>query len=227
MTSFGFSSRLAPAVAAALLLLATGCSGVTAFQGNMAVAATPPPPPPPAPVPPPPPPVVEKVEAPKNVEVVGNHIEIHQKIQFEVSKAIIKPESFPLLAEIADVIKKNPQIKKLMVEGHSSAEGDAAMNQRLSDDRAKSVRQHLVDKGGVAAGILAAKGYGETKPLMSNDTDAGKEKNRRVEFLITDPAGPPGGTVAAPAPATPPATPAVKTAPAGASMKAPKAGKGK
>ncbi len=224
MTSFGFSSKLAPAVAAALLLLATGCSGVTAFQGNMAVAATPPPPPP-APVPPPPPPVVEKVEAPKTVEVVGNHIEIHQKIQFEVSKAIIKPESFPLLAEIADVIKKNPQIKKLMVEGHSSAEGDAAMNQRLSDDRAKSVRQHLVDKGGVAAGILTAKGYGETKPLMSNDTDAGKEKNRRVEFLITDPAGPPGGTVAGAAhpPAPAPTTPAVKTTP----MKAPKAGKAK
>jgi len=219
MSSFGFSKLrggVAPAFFAVVLAIGTGCGGVTAFQGNMAIAATPPPPPPPAPAPAPPPPPPETA---KNVEVKNDHIEIHQKIQFEQAKAVIKSESFGLLNEIADVIKKNPQIKKISIEGHSSAEGDAAMNQKLSDERAKSVRTYLVDKGGVKADSLVSKGYGETKPIASNDTDEGKEKNRRVEFVILDPAPKAGGTTAA--------TPAAPAAPASptTSMKAPKATK--
>ncbi len=223
MSSFGFSklrAGVAPVVAV-MLALGTGCGGVTAFQGNMAIAATPPPPPPPPPVVAAPPPPPEPV---KNVEVKNDHIEIHQKIQFEQGKAIIKSESFGLLNEIADVIKKNPQIHKISIEGHSSAEGDAGMNQKLSDERAKSVRTYLVDKGGVKADALVSKGFGETKPIASNDTDDGKEKNRRVEFVIVDPAPKAGATTttAAPAPAAP-ATPAsVKPA---ASTKIMKAGK--
>jgi outer membrane protein OmpA-like peptidoglycan-associated protein len=154
--------------------------------------------------------------------VKGNHIDIHQKIQFEVAKATIKQESYALLAEIADVIKKNPQIKKISIEGHSSAEGDAKMNQKLSEDRAASVRQHLIDKGGIKADALVSKGFGESKPLASNDTDEGKEKNRRVEFVIVDPPAAPGGTAAAT-----PATPATPPTSAGALLKAPKAGKAK
>src|SRR5687767_2777121 len=129
--------------------LLVGCSGTRVFAGQNAfsIVGTPPPPPPPPPKkeePPPPPP-----EPPKRVEVRDNKIEIKEKIQFEVAKATILPASFDLLKEIGEVIKKNPQIKKLSIEGHASSEGDPKANMKLSDDRAKSVMKHLVDKEGV------------------------------------------------------------------------------
>ena len=186
MSSFGFSSRVVSVLAVAIAAsAATACGGVTAFQGKeaFAIAATPPPPPPA----PPPPPVVEKAPVvPSKVEVAADHIDIKEKIQFEVNKAVIKEASFPLLNEIADVIKKNPQIKKLSIEGHSSSEGVAAQNQTLSEDRAKAVRQYLVDKGGVKADALVSKGFGATKPIADNKTEEGREKNRRVEFNILE-----------------------------------------
>jgi len=119
------------------------------------------------------------------VEVRDNSIEIHEKIQYEVNKAVIKPESFGLLDEIVKVIQENAYIKKIQIEGHASAEGDAKHNMKLSDERAKSVRKYLVDHG-VDAGRLIAKGFGITKPLASNDTEEGREKNRRVEFNILE-----------------------------------------
>lgn len=161
-----------------------GCGGQIAFAGStpLTIVGEPPPPPPPPPAPPP------KVEAPKpppRVEVRDNSIDIHEKIQFEVNKATIKAESFGLLDEIVKVIKENAYIKKIQIEGHASAEGDAKHNMKLSDDRAKAVRKYLVDHG-VEADHLIAKGFGITKPLASNDTEEGKEKNRRVEFNILE-----------------------------------------
>jgi OOP family OmpA-OmpF porin len=117
--------------------------------------------------------------------VRDNSIDIHEKIQFEVNKATIKPESFGLLDEIVKVIKENAYIKKIQIEGHASAEGDAKHNMKFSDERAKAVRKYLVDHG-VEADHLIAKGFGITKPLASNDTEEGKEKNRRVEFNILE-----------------------------------------
>jgi len=123
---------------------------------------------------------------PPRVELRDNKIEIREKIQFEVNKAVIKPESFGLLKEIGDVIKKNPQIKKLSIEGHASAEGDAKANKKLSEDRAKSVLDYLVKTEKVDAKILASKGWGVEKPIGDNATEEGREKNRRVEFLVTE-----------------------------------------
>jgi OOP family OmpA-OmpF porin len=60
------------------------------------------------------------------------------------------------------------------------------MNMKLSDDRAKSVMKHLIDKEGIDAKILSAKGFGITKPIGDNKTEEGREKNRRVEFVVTD-----------------------------------------
>jgi outer membrane protein OmpA-like peptidoglycan-associated protein len=166
--------------------LLVGCSGTRVFAGSNAfsIVGTPPPPPPPPPKkePPPPPP-----EPPKRVEVRDNKIEIKEKIQFEVAKATILPASFDLLKEIADVIKnKDLAIKKLSIEGHASAEGDPKANMKLSDERAKSVMKHLIDKEGVDAKVLTAKGFGITKPIGDNKTDEGREKNRRVEFVIVE-----------------------------------------
>jgi len=128
----------------------------------------------------------EEPKPPARVELRDNKIEIKEKIQFEVNKATIKEASFSLLHEIADVIKANPQVKKLSIEGHASAEGNAAKNKKLSDERAKSVMDHLVKKEGIDVARLAAKGWGVEKPIAGNDTEEGREKNRRVEFLVTE-----------------------------------------
>lgn len=174
-------TRLSPlALVAGSALMLIACGGQTAFSGKVPLVVPGDAPPPPAP----PPPKEEPKPAPR-VELRDNKIEITEKIQFEASKAVIKPESFGLLDEIVDVIKKNPHIKKMAIEGHASSEGNADFNRKLSDDRAKAVRQYLVDHG-IAAETLTAKGYGADKPIASNDTEEGREKNRRVEFNVTE-----------------------------------------
>lgn len=160
-----------------------GCAGTKVFEGGTAFTVVGNPPPPPAPPPPPPPP--PKEEPPARVEVRDNKIEIREKIQFDHNKATIKAESHSLLDEIVDVIKKNPHIKKIAIEGHASAEGNAAYNKTLSDRRAKAVMAYLTGKG-IDAGMLTAKGFGSEKPIAPNDTEENREKNRRVEFNIIE-----------------------------------------
>jgi len=162
-----------------------GCGKVTVFEGQtpISIAGDPPPLPPPPPPPPPPP---EEPAPPPRVELRDNKIEIREKIQFEYNKATILEVSYSLLDEIADVIKKNPQVKKIQIEGHASSEGNDAYNLRLSDQRAKAVMAYLVEKGGIPKEALIAKGFGETMPLDPADTEAAREKNRRVEFNVIE-----------------------------------------
>jgi outer membrane protein OmpA-like peptidoglycan-associated protein len=124
-------------------------------------------------------------EPQKRVEVRDNKIVINEKIQFELDSAKILEVSHSLLNEVADVIRKNPQIKEILIEGHASADGSDQHNMTLSDKRAKAVMNYLVAKAGIDKKMLKAKGYGETKPIASNDTEDGRETNRRVEFTIT------------------------------------------
>jgi outer membrane protein OmpA-like peptidoglycan-associated protein len=172
--------RTGPQLVCQLALAAfalAGCGGVSVFQGQspFSVVGSPP-----APPPPPPP------EAPPSrVEVRDDRIEIKEKIQFEYNKATILPTSFSLMDEIADVIKKNVRIKKISIEGHASSEGNPDHNRKLSDSRAKAVMAYLVGKT-VEPARLAAKGWGADKPLADNATEQGREKNRRVEFLIVE-----------------------------------------
>ena len=179
----------------AFILSACG-GGTTVFQGAGAIAITGTPPAPP----PPPPPPAKKEEPPApppRVEIRDNKIEFKEKIQFAEAKATILPQSFSLLDDIVKVIKENEQIKKLAIEGHASAEGDAKRNLTLSDDRAKAVMKYCVDHG-IDAKRLTAKGFGVTKPIADNKTEEGKVKNRRVEFTILDPA-PAGAAAGTPA----------------------------
>ncbi len=125
-------------------------------------------------------------EPQKRVEVRDDRIQINEKIQFEFDSAKILPVSHDLLNEVAQVIKDNPRIKKIEIQGHASSEGSDAHNLKLSDQRAKAVMKYLTTKGGVNKDTLTAKGYGETQPIASNDTEEGREKNRRVEFMITE-----------------------------------------
>lgn len=119
------------------------------------------------------------------VVVEKSNIKITEAIFFDTGKATIQERSFDLLNEIATVITANPQLKSIRVEGHTDNVGGDANNLRLSNERAKSVRQYLIDQG-VEAGRLEARGFGEMYPIQSNDTDEGRAANRRVEFIIVD-----------------------------------------
>ncbi|WP_437576839.1 OmpA family protein [Sorangium sp. So ce887] len=151
------------------------CGGITAFEGGRAFTVVGQPPPPP----PPPPP--EK----KRVEVTADKIVINEKILFEHNKAGIRVESHSLLNEVVDTIKKHPHIKKIAIEGHASADGADEHNLKLSDRRSKAVMEFLVQHG-IPQSMLTAKGFGETKPIADNESEEGREKNRRVEFNIVE-----------------------------------------
>lgn len=115
----------------------------------------------------------------------NKRIEITERVQFELDQAIIKPESHGLLNDVAQVIKENPQITRIRVEGHASADGDDAHNLDLSDRRAKAVRDYLVGQG-IDPNKLWAQGFGEQRPIADNNTQEGREKNRRVEFHVDE-----------------------------------------
>jgi len=155
------------------LAAALACGGTTTFQDTTPIRIAVAPPPPPAPPPP-----------EKQVKIRDNRIELGQKIQFAYDKAEILPASFALMDELAKVMQENPQVQKVSIEGHASDEGEEQHNLILSKARAEAVRAYLVGKG-VATERLTSTGYGETRPLVSNDSDAGREQNRRVEFHIT------------------------------------------
>ena len=151
--------------------LAVGCGAPVVFQGQTthSIVGT-------APV---------AAVTPPRVEVRDNKIEIHEKIQFDFDTATIKQASFDLMNEIASVITKNPQIKRIRIEGYASSEGDANHNKKLSDDRAASVMKYLTEHG-IAAPRLSSVGFGVDKPLADNTTEQGREANRRVEFTIVE-----------------------------------------
>jgi OOP family OmpA-OmpF porin len=142
----------------------------------------PPPPPEPEPMPEPPPPPPPP-PPPAKARIVADRVEIDDKVQFEIGKAVLLPESQSLLDDVAAVLVQHAEVKYLEVAGHTDSTGKAAKNRKLSQDRAEAVRLYLIDKG-VAAERLTAKGYGPDKPIADNKTKEGRDKNRRVEFLI-------------------------------------------
>ena len=119
----------------------------------------------------------------EHIVVTQEKIELKQKIFFDTNKATIQARSFPLLEEIAAVLKSRATMT-VRIEGHTDSRGKHAHNMQLSQSRAESVRQHLVGLG-VDMSRMEAKGYGPDQPIETNKTAAGREKNRRVEFFIT------------------------------------------
>ncbi|MGH7818420.1 MAG: OmpA family protein [Candidatus Binatia bacterium] len=121
----------------------------------------------------------------ETVVVTPEKLEITRNIHFEFDKATIRPESFPVLDDVAGVLKDNPQLN-ILVQGHTDSVGSVQYNQRLSQRRSDSVRDYLVKKG-IAAARLDTEGKGESAPIASNETAVGRAMNRRVEFLIVNP----------------------------------------
>ncbi|GAB4485540.1 MAG: hypothetical protein OHK006_11880 [Thermodesulfovibrionales bacterium] len=102
-------------------------------------------------------------------------------INFDTGKAIIKPESKPIIDQIVQMMKSNPGLK-ISVEGHTDNVGNPKSNKTLSDDRAKAVVSAIVVHG-IATNRLSALGHGQDKPIADNKTEEGRAKNRRVELV--------------------------------------------
>ena len=119
------------------------------------------------------------------VIIERDEIRILEKIYFEFGKSEIQERSFSLLDEIAVTIVEHPELIKIRVEGHTDAVGGDVSNLRLSQNRADSVVNALVSRG-VERGRLDGVGFGEMRPISSNETDSGRSENRRVEFIIVE-----------------------------------------
>lgn len=121
----------------------------------------------------------------EHVIVGPDKIELTEEIHFEFDKAIIRRESWPILKELGAVLSEYPDLR-VRIEGHTDAVGSDSYNQRLSERRALAVRDFLVGLG-IDKARLEWVGYGESKPIASNDTAVGRAKNRRTEFPVLNP----------------------------------------
>jgi OOP family OmpA-OmpF porin len=101
-------------------------------------------------------------------------------VNFEFDRAKLLPESYVVLDRVVASLKDLPEIR-VEVGGHTDSKGSDEYNRSLSDRRARAVRDYLISKG-ISASRLESMGYGESDPITSNDTDAGRARNRRVEL---------------------------------------------
>lgn len=107
---------------------------------------------------------------------------VFRNILFDFRKADLKPASFPILDEVAEYLKANPELK-MEIQGHTDSIGTAEFNKTLSKKRADAVKAYLVKEGGISGERLSALGFGFNRPIATNKTDKGRAKNRRVEFI--------------------------------------------
>jgi outer membrane protein OmpA-like peptidoglycan-associated protein/tetratricopeptide (TPR) repeat protein len=110
---------------------------------------------------------------------------ILNNIYYQTNSAELKPESKAVIEEFAEFLKANPDIK-IEIHGHTDNVGTVPDNSALSTDRAFTVYDLLVQKGIPKSRVLAFKGFGASKPLAENSTEAGRAKNRRTEFIIVE-----------------------------------------
>jgi outer membrane protein OmpA-like peptidoglycan-associated protein len=104
-------------------------------------------------------------------------------VLFDFNKFTLKPGAREKLAKVSGILLAYPGLQ-IQLEGHTDAVGSEEYNQKLSEDRAGSVRDYVVGQG-VPAGTVTAKGFGKTQPVASNDNAAGRQKNRRVEMVVS------------------------------------------
>lgn len=112
----------------------------------------------------------------------GGTTAILQNIFFDVDKYDLKDKSLTELQKILRFLKENPEIS-VEISGHTDNSGSAAYNVALSEKRAQAVNNYLIEAG-IAPGRLVTKGYGSSQPIASNDTEAGRQQNRRIEFKV-------------------------------------------
>jgi outer membrane protein OmpA-like peptidoglycan-associated protein len=132
--------------------------------------------------------VLTKRPTVSRVSLGKGEIVVKGVIHFGTNNAEIRPDGQQLLDEVADVLIRNPQLKRIRVEGHTDNRGNAQNNLQLSKARAASVVAYLT-KAGVDPTRLESEGYGASQPLVPNITPMNRAKNRRVAFKILDQTG--------------------------------------
>lgn len=120
-------------------------------------------------------------------------------VTFEFAKSTLRPEARTTLDQAVEILKRHPELT-VEVAGHTDSRGASDFNQKLSETRAKAVYDYLIEKGIDAKQLEGPVGYGESKPIASNDTAAGREENRRTELNIKAVAALPAPAAAADAP---------------------------
>ncbi len=113
----------------------------------------------------------------------GNVMLTMPDVMFATNQATLTPGAMLSIDKLADILKQNPN-ETVYIEGHTDNTGSAEYNRRLSAERADAVRDALIQRG-VSADRIMAQGFGESFPVTSNDTQAGRQMNRRVDIVIT------------------------------------------
>jgi len=145
----------------------------------------------PAPMPPPPPPpptapVVEEIKKAPEATIEKNMIERGRatlNVEFDFDKAIVKPNYYNDIEEVADVLKKYPHLN-IVVEGHTDNIGGKKYNLHLSQRRAEAIKKVMVTKFNIDPARVTPKGFGFSRPIASNATKEGRQRNRRVEAAV-------------------------------------------
>jgi cysteine-rich repeat protein len=157
---------------------------------------------------------IEDTPPPYQPETLEDVVTMPAPIEFKFDTAIMLPGAEVYLNRVLAILQKHPEVLKLEVQGHTSSEGGAEYNMRLSNARARAVFAWLVEHG-IPAERLVPRGYGLTQPLFPNDSESNRQRNRRVQFRLLEsvpgsdplapakPASPAPSTPAAPAPAAP------------------------
>ena len=115
-----------------------------------------------------------------NLEIT---VDLPADVLFDFDKSDIRSDAAAALAKLATIIRAQPK-GHTRIEGHTDSKGDDAYNQKLSERRAESVKKWLVEKDGLDGSRMTTKGWGEAKPVAPNDTDANRQKNRRVQAIV-------------------------------------------
>ncbi|HEV7230063.1 MAG TPA: OmpA family protein [Bacteroidia bacterium] len=116
------------------------------------------------------------------IKILRDQVTRLDNVTFESGKANLRPESNKALNDLAEFMARKKNIK-IEIAGHTDNVGDKDANQKLSQERAASVKAYLVKKG-ISTDRVIAKGYGDTQPMADNDTPEGKQKNRRTEIRV-------------------------------------------
>ncbi len=127
----------------------------------------------------------KKHGCPGLVEVREGKLVILKPVFFATNKDKVLAKSFPVLTAVADALLAQPQVRKVLIEGHTDDRGNVQKNTVLSQKRAQSVMNFLLERG-VDASRLTAEGFGPSQPLETNKTSKGRAANRRVEFRILE-----------------------------------------
>ena len=118
----------------------------------------------------------------KPIPKVGEKV-VLRGIYFDFNSAVIKPTSYPVLDDAAKVFKVKPKMR-VEISGHTDSVGSDSYNQKLSYQRANSVRDYLIRYHNIDPSRLIAIGYGESQPMADNRTKSGRDMNRRIEFKV-------------------------------------------